>query len=81
MQDGAIAANGQDHIRAFQTLLQRQINDPCRAAAFPQSIAHQHSGTVGQQDLRRTQRDLACGGLARIGRNVDRHTGFSFADG
>ena len=32
------------------------------------------------QDLRRTKRDFAGRGLARIGRNVDRHTGFSFAD-
>ena len=80
VQDGTVPANGQDHVSTLQTLLQRQINDPCRAATFPQGIAHQYSCAVGQQDLRRTKRDFAGRGLARIGRNVDRHTGFSFAD-
>ncbi len=57
VQDGAVAANGQDHVSALQALLQRQINErPCRAV-FLQSIVHQHMGAVVEQNLRRTQRN------------------------
>ena len=46
MQNGAVAANGQDHICLLKAFLQRQINHSGRAAACAWLFTHQNSCTM-----------------------------------
>ena len=46
MQNGAVAANGQDHICLLKAFLQRQINHSGRAAACARLFTHQNSCTM-----------------------------------
>lgn len=40
MQDRSVSADGQDHVRTFQTLFQRQIYNAGRIADRAQILAH-----------------------------------------
>ena len=73
MQDRSVSADGQDYVRTFQTLFQRQIYNAGRIADRAQILAHQHRCTMILQDLRCTQSDLTGRDLSRVRRNVNRH--------
>ena len=66
VQNGTVAADGQDHIGTLQAVLLRQVDNAHGAAALPQVFAHQDGGPVRQQDLRCAECDLAGGSLAGI---------------
>ena len=74
MQDGAVAANGQDDVGALQALFRRQISHPHGGTGFLQSIGHQNVGPVVEQDLRCPLCDAVGQRLAGVWRNVNGHT-------
>ena len=73
MQDGAVAADGQDNIGTREALFQRKVLHPIGAAGFVQVIPHQDGGPLHQQELR----CLLGGGhrllFAGVWRNVNGH--------
>ena len=75
MEDRAVAADGQDDIGAFQTLLLGQILHPHGQALCLQAVLHQHLRTMRQQDLRCPLGDPIGHGLAGVGRDVNCHRG------